>query len=164
MKTVKQVFEESLKTINTAEAITEIGKEIQKITEALAKVELRNWSADQVSRALTKLAVLRVNLGAEMADAVAYYDLSYLNRKVRYAAEWKPTKDKLNKVLQRATVQDVDSVITEKLAKDYQEELKQKHYSERLKVLYDATETLITALQSRLGILKQERQEARYGN
>jgi hypothetical protein len=162
MKTIKEVYQESLDRINKEPVVTEIAGEIKKITEALNKTELQNWSADQLSRALTKLALLRVNLGVEMADAVAYYDLSYLHRKVTYASEWKPTKDKLNKVLNKATIQDIDSVIQEKIAPENQEEIKQKHYAETLRILYDSTETLITALQSRLGVLKQERAEARH--
>ena len=161
MKTVKEVYEESLAAINKTSVIVEVASEIKKITEALGKRDIQNWSADQLSRALNKIAVLRINLGIEMANSMAYYDMSYINRKLRYAAEWKPTKSKLNEVLQRATVQDIDSAIMEKLAGDYLEELSKKHLAETLKVIYDATETLITALQSRLGLLKQERFEAR---
>lgn len=163
MKTIEEVYKESLTRIGKAEPITEIAKEIKKVTDALAKNELSGWSADLLSRALTKLAILRVNLGAEMANAVTYYDLSYLNRKIRYAAEWKPTKDKLSKTLKRATIQDIDSVIQEKLADTQMDELKQKHYAETLRILYDSTGTLITSLQSRLSVLKQERKESRYG-
>ncbi len=162
MKTVDEVYKESLTRINKVEPITEIAKEIKKVTDALAKNELSGWSADLLSRAFTKIAVLRVNLGAEMANAVTYYDLSYLNRKIRYAAEWKPTKDKLNKVLKRATIQDIDSAIQEKLANYQMDELQQKHYAETLRILYDSTGTLITTLQSRLSVLKQERREARH--
>jgi len=87
--------------------------------------------------------------------------MSYMYRKVRYANEWKPTKDALNKKLKRATIQDIDSEIMEKLENDLTEEQKKKHYSERMRILYDSTETLITALQSRLSILKAERYESR---
>ena len=163
MKTVEQLYKESIKKINVVSVITEVTKHIKKITDALGKTELKNWSADELSRALTTLAVLRVNLGAEMANAIAYYDFSYLRRKITYASSWKPTKDKLNKILQRATIQDIDSTIQEKMADDYVAELEHKHYAEQLKVLYSSTETLITALQSRLGVLKQERAEARHG-
>lgn len=163
MKTVKQLYEESIKKIDAVSVITEVTEHIKKITDALGKTELRNWSADELSRALTTLAVLRVNLGAEMANAIAYYDFSYLSRKINYASSWKPTKDKLNKVLKRATIQDIDTTIQGKMANDYVEELQHKHYAEQLKVLYSSTETLITSLQSRLGVLKQERREARHG-
>ena len=163
MKTVDEVYKESIEAIDRAEAMTEIAGEIKTITEALHKVELRDWSADQLSRALTKLAVLRVNLGAEMADNMAYYDMSYLNRKLKYAGEWKPTKDKLSKTLKRATIQDIDAEILQKLAEDYQNEIKQKHFAERLSIMHKATETLITALQSRLSLLKIERREAYHG-
>ncbi len=162
MKTIDEVYQESLETINKAAVINTIAKEIQNVTDALTKAELKNWSADQISRAITTLAILRVNLGAEMADAGSYYDFAYLHRKIRYASEWKPTKDQLNKVLQRATVQDIDSAITEKIAEDSEAEIKAKHYADKLKIIYDASETLITALQSRLGVLKQERAESRY--
>ncbi len=114
-----------------------------------------------ISRAIASLAVLRVNLGIEVANSIAFYDMAYLSRKVRYANEWKPTKDALNKKLQKATVADIDSEIMQKLEADIENELKGKHYSGQVRILYDSTETLITALQSRLSILKQERYESR---
>lgn len=163
MKTPKELYNEAISDIERVEALTEISGEIKRIVDALKSRELENWSADMLSRALTRLAVLRVNLGAEMADAVAMYDYSYLNRKIKYASEWKPTKDALNKKINRATIQDIDSTITEKLAEDQQKELMRKHYAERLRTLYDATETLISTIQTRIGILKQERSESRYG-
>lgn len=161
-QSLEDLYQQSLEKINNAEAITEISEEIQKITDALASAKLQDWSADMISRAITKLAVYRVNLGIEMADSVMKYDYSYLNRKMRYASEWKPSKDKLNKTMKRATIQDIDSVIMRKIQEDQIIELNNKFIAERLKVLYDSTETLITALQSRLNVIKAERQEARY--
>lgn len=162
MKTLDEVYKESLDQINQASVINSIAKEIQNVTEALTKAELKNWSADQISRAITTLAVLRVNLGSELADAGSYYDFAYLHRKIRYASEWKPTKDTLNRTMNRATVQDIDSTITGKIADTFEAETKAKHYADKLRIIYDASETLITALQSRLGVLKQERAESRY--
>jgi vancomycin resistance protein YoaR len=161
MKTADQLYNESLERINTVDAITEISKKILEITNALYQNELKDWDGDKLSRAITSLAILRVNLGQEMANAVAYYDISYTYRKMRYASEWKPTKDKLNKQLKRATIQDIDSEIMQQIADEQEAELKNKHYAEQLRTLYDSTETLITAMQSRLGILKQEMYESR---
>lgn len=162
MKTVEEMFKESAERIEKADAISEITSKIKEITTALYTKELGNWNGDQISRAIASLAILRVNLGLEVADSVAYYDMSYLRRKVRYANEWKPTKDALNKKLQKATVADIDSEIMAKLEEDMTAEVQNKHYSEQMKILYDSTETLITALQSRLSILKQERRETNH--
>ena len=162
MKTADQLYNESLERINTVDAITQISKKILEVTNALYQNELKNWDGDKLSRAITSLAVLRVNLGQEMANAVAYYDISYTYRKMRYASEWKPTKAALNMELKRATIQDIDSEIMQNIATEQEAELKNKHYAEQLRTLYESTETLITALQSRLGILKQERYETRH--
>lgn len=162
MKTVNEIYQESLQRINSADVITKISEEIKKITDALYNTELRDWSGDEISRAISSLAVLRVNLGREMADAVSYFDISYLHRKISYANEWKPTKAELNKVMTKATVQDVDSEVMIKISEEYENELKNKHYAEQLRILYDSTETLITALQSRLGVLKAEKYESRH--
>lgn len=159
MKTVEELFSEALGEINGVEAMNEIALEIKKVTEALAKHELEKWSAEMLSRALTKISILRVNLGAEMADAIAMYDYAYLNRKVRYASEWNPTKQRLSKDLKRPTVQDIDSEIMMKLYDDHRRELFKKQYSERLKILYDSTETLITSLQTRIKVIENERRE-----
>jgi nucleoside-triphosphatase THEP1 len=164
MKTLDQAYKDSISKIDEIGAINEISREITRITAALKNTELKRWSADQLSRAITTLAILRVNLGSQLADASSYYDFAYLSRKIRYASEWKPTKEKLMKVLQRATVQDIDSAIIEKIAEDQLAEVEAKHLSDKLKIIYDSTETLITALQSRLGVLKQERLESRYGS
>lgn len=162
MKKPDELYNESLERINNVDAITEIAGKVLEITNALYKRELGNWTPDELSRAIASLAVLRVNLGQEMADAVAHYDISYTYRKMRYASEWKPTKAALNQELKRATIQDIDSEIVQEIAEEQEAELKNKHYAERLRTLYDSTETLITAMQSRLGVLKQERNETRY--
>lgn len=161
MKTVEEIYNESLERIKTVDVITEISSKIMELTNALYQSELRDWNGDQISRAITSLAVLRVNLGREMADAVAYFDISYLHRKISYANEWKPTKAELGRTMAKATVQDIDSEVMIKIAAEYENELKNKHYAEQLRILYDSTETLITSLQSRLGILKAERYESR---
>lgn len=161
MKTVEEIYQESLERISSVDAITEVQGKIMEITDALYTKELSEWTGDQVSRAIASLAVLRVNLGREMSNAVAYFDISYLHRKISYANEWKPTKDALNKTMSKATVQDVESEVMQKIADEYEAELKNKHYAEQLRILYDSTETLITALQSRLGVLKAEKYESR---
>jgi len=161
MKTINEIYNESLEKINKETSITGISKEIQLVATALQNKEISKWSADDLSRALTRIAVLRVNLGQEMADATAYYDISYLNRKIIYANEWSPTKSKLSDKF-KPTVQDVDSKIQQKLADQQFEELQNKHFAEKLKILYDSTETLITALQSRLSTIKAERFETKY--
>jgi len=162
MKTIKEVYAESLEKISKQNVVSDIANEIQLVAQALRDNDLQNWSPDQLSRALTKIAVLRVNLGSEMADAMAYYDFSYTGRKIRYASEWKPTKSELNQTI-KATIQDIDSKIITNMADEMNEEIQSKHYAEKLKIIYDASETLITALQSRINVLKQERIEARNG-
>jgi hypothetical protein len=162
MKSVEELFSEALGEINGVEVMNEIALEIKKVTEALAAHELEKWSSEMLSRALTKISILRVNLGSEMADAIAMYDYAYLNRKFRYASEWNPTKDKLSTALKKATVQDIDSTIMIKLYDDNRRELIKKHYSERLKILYDSTATLITALQTRIKVIDTERKESQY--
>lgn len=162
MKTPNELYQESLKEIEMVEVINEVSLKIKEITDALKKRELANWTGDQISRAVASLAVLRVNLGTEVANSVAFYDMAYLSRKLKYANEWKPTKDAINKRINKATVADIDSEIMQKLEGDIEAELKGKHYAGQLKILYDSTETLITSLQSRLSILKQERYETRH--
>lgn len=162
MKTTSQIFEESLDRIDSIEAINGITEEILKITDALRSKELKNWTGDQISRAISNLAVLRVNLAQNLADAMATYDISYLNRKMIYASQWKANKDHLNAINNKVTVGDIDAQTLEDIAEDQQEEIKNKHYAERLRLMYDATGTLIMALQSRLNILKQERVETNY--
>jgi hypothetical protein len=162
MKTLQEVYNSSLDQINTQSCINDIVKEIQLVTTALQNKEISKWTGDELSRALTKVAILRVNLGIEMADAIAYYDFSYLHRKITYASEWKPTKQRLNETLNKATVQDIDSDIQQRIEEKSTEELKNKHYAERLRIVYDATETLISSLQTRLSVLKSERLESKY--
>lgn len=162
MKTPNQIYNESLEEIAKVNVLNDITDKIKEITTALYNRELSSWSADEISRAITSLAILRVNLGQDMVNATAYYDISYINRKLTYASEWKATKSKLNAQMQKATVSDIDSEIIQSIAETQENEIKAKHYAEQLRVLYDSTETLIMSLQSRLGVLKQERSESRY--
>jgi signal transduction histidine kinase len=161
MKTVEELFKQSKAKIDRLEIVSEVGLKIKEIVDALNKGELKNWGGDELSRALTALALLRVNLGQELADAAAFYDFAYMSRKVKYASEWSPTKKRLNEKLNRATNQDVDSAILEEMTDNYASEIEMKHYAESLKTLYQSTETLVTALQSRLSILKEERRETK---
>lgn len=162
MKNTQELYEQSVKNINSSDVFIEIAVEIKKITKALRTKEIKSWSADQLSRAVATLATLRVNLGDEMAEAMAQYDFAYLHRKLRYASEWKPTKKALNKQIDRATVKDIDTEVLQKIEDERTQEIENKHYAEKLKVLFDSTETLITTLQTRLGVLRQQRQEANY--
>jgi len=162
MKTAKELYNESLAEINQISVITDISNKIKEITDALYKKDLQNWSGDKLSRAISSLAVLRVNLGIDMVNAVAYADMSYLSRKMTYASEWNPTKQHLTAMANKATVQDIESEVLMKIADQQESELKAKHYAEQLRIMYDSTETLIMALQSRLGVLKQEKQETRH--
>jgi hypothetical protein len=154
-----ELYEQSVKRIQSFDFFNEVVLEIQKITDALTSREIGRWSGDELSRAISKLAILRVNLGQEMSDAIAKYDFSYLSRKIKYAKEWKPTKEKLNAQLNKATVSDIENEIVNKISDIQSAEIENKHYADQLKTIYDSTETLITALQSRLGFLKQEMRE-----
>lgn len=162
MKTVQEVYQESLDKIAEVDAITKVTSKITEITNALYRKELQEWSGDEISRAILSLAVLRVRLGQEMANAVAFYDISYLHRKMRYASEWQPTKMSLTRELGKATVQDIETEVLLNIANEQESEIKSKHYAEQLRILYDSTETLITAMQSRLSMLKQEMRESSY--
>lgn len=154
-----ELYEQSVKRIQSFDFFNEVVLEIQKITDALTSREIGKWSGDELSRAISKLAILRVNLGQEMSDATAKYDFSYLSRKIKYAKEWKPTKEKLNAQLNKVTVSDIENEIVNKISDIQSAEIENKHYADQLKTIYDSTETLITALQSRLGFLKQEMRE-----
>ena len=155
----QEMYQQSIERIEDFDFYNEIVLQIQKITTALRKKEIKDWSGDELSRALSNLAILRVNLGGELSDATAKYDFSYLHRKIRYANEWKPSKDRLNSTIGKVTVADTENHVMQKIAEDQKQEIENKHYADKLKILYDSTETLITALQSRLGVLRQERRE-----
>ena len=160
--TTEEMYEKSLEKINQSTIQVEIVEQIRLVTDALITKKLGSWTGDEISRALSTLAVLRVNLGEGMADAIAKYDFSYLHRKIRYASEWKSNKTKLNKQMEKATVGDIEAETQQNILDDLVLENENKHYGERLRILYDSTGTLISALQSRLNILKKEMQETAY--
>ena len=163
MKTEK-MYNQSLKKISEIQIMNDVVAEIKVITQSLVTKRIAQWTGDEISRALSDLAVLRVNLGQVMADAVAKYDFSYLHRKVRYASEWNPTKQHLQALGGKATVSDIESELQKSLIEEFQLEIENKHFGETLRILYDSTGTLISALQSRLNMLKQERRETRHYN
>ncbi len=158
------MYEKSIENINQSTIQIEIVEQIRLVTDALITKKLGSWTGDEISRALSTLAVLRVNLGEEMANAVAKYDFSYLHRKIRYASEWKSNKVKLNKTMEKATVGDIEAETQQGILDELRLENENKHYGERLRILYDSTGTLISALQSRLNVLKTELRETAHYN
>lgn len=162
MKTADQMYQDSLTSINATDVFNESVSQIKEISSYMIDKEINKWTADELSRSLSKLAVLRVNLGEAMVNAMAKYDFSYLHRKLRYASEWKPTKEALNAKLNKVVNADIESKLEQKIAEDREREISDKHMGEQLRILYDSTGTLITALQSRLGVLKRELTETKH--
>lgn len=151
------------KALDKSKSVPEgIAPEIMKIVMALSKKEINEWTGDQISRALSRLAVLRVNLGQDMVDTMSEYDFSYLNRKIKFASEWKPTKKKLIEKYGKATISDIENRLLEEMAEEHQRELENKYTAEQARTLYDSTGTLITALQTRLKVLEKEKTETQY--
>lgn len=165
MINTKDHFEQTVKELSEIEPLIPVMAEIKKVVDWFVEDLDRfdNLSPDQISKAVAKLAALRVNLGVEMAKASSLYDLAYIERKFRYAAEWKPTKQKLYDLVGKATIQDIEAEVQKKINDQILEEQRKKQIAETLKAYYDTSETLITALQSRLGVLKAERFESRHG-
>lgn len=138
---------------------SEIAKEIFKITDWFSTKEIKEISGEDLSRAIFRLSVLRVNLGQELAVAVGDYDLAYLSRKVQYAVEWNRQKDELT---QKLTVRDMDSNALLAIREEQEKELEFKRYADNLKFLYDSSGTLITTIQSRLRQLDNDKKETAY--
>ena len=162
MKT-EELLNNSLRKIQETTVHEEVYETIRQVTDALARKQF-DFTGDDISRAIAKLSVLRVNLGEAMVDAIAKYDFSYLNRKIQYANEWQTQKVELNKKIDKLTNPDVEAEVQEQIKELLIEEIENKHYGERLRILYDSTSLMISALQSRLNVIKQEKVETSYYN
>lgn len=138
--------------------IDEVRNEILKITDWLKNHDLDKLSGSDITRAITRLSILRVNLSQALAEAIGDYDLSYVSRKIQYAKEYNNFKSRTDEKL---TQKDLDSMTLDKIAMTLEREIENKRYSDGLKFLYDSSSTLIMALQSKLKLLINEKSEVR---
>jgi len=137
--------------------INEIKEEILKISKYIEDNNINNLTGDEISRAVTRLAVLRVNLGQEFAQATGDYDFSYIARKIEYASQYNRFKAEATEKL---TQKDLDSATIVSIGDMMKKEADNKFISDSLKILYDSSGTLISTLQTRLKVLENERREA----
>lgn len=135
----------------------EIAQKIIEITQDIQSRKIQDLTGDQVSWYITKLAILRVNLGIELAQAVNDYDLSYIGRKINYAKEYTRFK---NTVEEKLTQKDLDTATIMTIGDLMKQEMELKKAADSLRLLYETSQILISSLQSRLRVLTQERKDS----
>lgn len=161
--TPEEQFDISAKKIEQ-NALGEVSREINEIVKYLASHKEFDFTADQISRAMNKLAVLRAGLGEIASDAGILYDMTYGDRKFKRAGEWIAQKEESNKMINKLTNPDIEAIVEQKIRENVIDELEKKHFAERLKILFDSTALIVSTLQSRLSYLKSEKQETAYYN
>lgn len=127
----------------------EVAKQIKTIREQLESREVTMWTPDQLSRAMTKLAILNMTLGEMVIDALGVYRDKETQRKVGLAQlELELSKDmSMTAARTQAQVRGMEL---------YEQENRAEYEYKLLSTLYRDTESLISVLQSRLRHLGNE--------
>lgn len=134
---------------STVSLSMEITEHIMKIRDDLSKKKIEAWTPDQLSRAMTKLALLNMTLGGMVMDLYGRYKDKEMQRKVGVAnLELELSKD--NPMTVARTMAQVKGVEL------YEQENEAEHDYKILNALYRDTESLISVLQSRLRHLGNE--------
>lgn len=127
----------------------EVAKQIKTIRKQLESREVTMWTPDQLSRAMTKLAILNMTLGEMVIDALGVYRDKETQRKVGLAQlELELSKDmSMTAARTQAQVKGLEL---------YEQENRAEYEYKLLSTLYRDTESLISVLQSRLRHLGNE--------
>lgn len=124
-------------------------EEIKKIRGSLEAKEIGAWTPDQLSRAMTKLALLNMNLGEMVVEAYGEYMDSEARRKVGMA----------QMELELSNDHSATRARTMTEAKSFElrdQENKAQYRYKLLQTAYRDTESLVSVLQSRLRQLGNE--------
>lgn len=137
------------------EAMNNTVKQVDKIVEALESRKMENWKGDEISRAISELAVLKVRLGELVADAEFMYQSAYNARKYNHADNsLRHSQDNtISKAKELAELGNKENRRAES------ETLRDYRY---LRNKYEDIGTLIMTLQSRLKYLRDEKVESNY--
>lgn len=128
----------------------EVVDKIKEIQSKLESREVEKWTPDQLSRAMTTLALLNMTLGESVVEAYSAYRDKEMQRKVGMAQlELELSKDHPMTVARtKAQVQGVELVDQENRA-EYEYKLVSSYHR--------SSENLVSVLQSRLRQLSNER-------
>lgn len=127
----------------------EITTKIFEIRDKLAEKEVEAWTPDQLSRAMTTLALLNMSLGGMVMDLYSRWKDKEMQRKVGIAQLELDYAKSNPMTVARAKAQ-VNGVEL------YAQENEAEHDHRILQALYRDTESLISVLQSRLRQLGNE--------
>lgn len=128
----------------------EVVQGIMKIHETLSTRKMDAWTGDELSRAMSELAMYKMSLGSYVAELERDYSNVNVARKLSFARQVKKSRD------MKLTVGE-----SEQLARIFNEDLysqenEAKYNYEVVRNLYRDTNELISTFQSRLAFLRSE--------
>lgn len=153
--------------------VTEIEEMIMDIVEALdgrkpngSKIkEFDEWSVDELLSAQGRLSLLRVNLGVLASEAKSRTNYSTRYKIYQTSKEWNPIKTNLEKefarLQQKMLKGDIESALVQAFWETTQKEVFLQEISDRLTVLYESTNQVLTAIKFKINSLMREQSETR---
>lgn len=137
----------------------EVVAEINRVLYTLKLKEVKDWDADELARAVSKLAMLNINLSEMVAEATLVANSSYAFRKFRFSKEYKALRREID-----SKVKDSELEAQELISEDVEKELVTQYQADLLKGLYDSVDKFISVVQSRLKHYGNERGQSGLGN
>lgn len=147
--------------------VTQVKEILTYFNEQLDRKTFTNIGGDDMTRLMTKLAILNVNIGQYSADAVMAANMSYGYKKLAYASEWNPTKERLKFGATKApTVEDIKNELLVNGWDDFKTEMEKKLIADRLIALNKGIDSLLVAIGYRVKMIHQDnvttRQQSAY--
>lgn len=134
----------------------EIIEQIDEIISTLERKSIQQWTGDNISRAISRLAILKVRLGELVAEAEYQSANAYNNRKyleAEYGLEFSRDNPVSKAQMMAEKANEENRGAEAKALRDFK----------LMKNKYMDVGDLITTLQSRLRYLENEKREAKTG-
>lgn len=128
---------------------------IDKIVEYVKKNH--DTTPDMLSKAVVKLSVYLVNLGAIVSEAKSNANEAYTFRKYCEVWQYSKLKDTIK------TSKDCEKMSFDNVFEQYRTELINRYVADVLAAYYDDTSRMVMTLQTRLNILRDEMYNSKRG-
>lgn len=156
-KHTKEIEREVLDIIEALDGRQSNGEETKSFSE---------WGIEQLLSAQGRLSTLRVNLGVLASSAQGKTNFSMRYKVYQESKHWNPVKTKLEKEFDRLNKKvlkgDIEATLVEAFWETTQKEVFLQEISDRLKIIHDSTNQVLTAIRMKINYLMKEEQEAKF--
>ena len=153
MKNPKELVAQAKNRAQKFYKSNEIVREVFITLENFERREIAEWTGDELSRFITKLATLSVNLGLLVAEKTLMSNASYIYQKWKRAYEYKRIRRTVEKISQK----DADDQAMMDTVMEITQEAENRYIADVIKTLHEDISRLVMAIQSRIKVLEGEK-------